>query len=439
MTSQNQQATLPQTQPLTATVSIFFDYDALRGQDYGPITTKFEFKAMMNGGFIVRASMKDFKFSTIKSLIKSGYFKDARSEPVSIRFYIKDGSGESVIDLNRTKEQTAIILSVNVKTKGYDESEIEMVAIDAASWYLNRGEAGGEAYKGKLSEAITQIIDRYSFGIISANVTETTDSKENRWYMMRMDPKTWIGSIMDWASAVTKTKTNFIIESDLYEIFIREQGLIPSRERGYYEAFGGKNDIRESELVIDNALSLVEAKLLTQGCSALSGLYIENVDVGEFNTQKKQLSRIPQNEGDNYYSFIKPDENIIDGNATGYTRIDSIPEVYNGGEIGLDYKEYIDGRARGLYLAMVNNLLRTRIRLRGQASYFDSKGLGIDTVYIRWMDTYEDSKYYWYTGNWLLYGFNHVMERGSWTTDLYLSRFDFDASGIKNPARPANP
>ena len=422
-----------------STVSIFFEYDQLSGIDFGPGTIKLEFKAMLNGGYILRASLRDYKFTSIKRLIKAGYFKESRSEPIYITFAISDGTGENEIGVNKTKVQRAIILSINVKTRGYDESTIEFIAIDPASWYLNRGEAGGEVYRGNLSSAIRQMIDNYGYGIIEHTVSDTIDSEQNRWYMMRMDPKTWIGSVLDWSSAITKTKTNFILEMDGFKLFMREQGLIPSKERLFIETFTGVNEILESELLIDNALSLVETKLLTQGCSALSGNYIENVFVGDDNTKSKQLARIPNNEEDNYYSFVKPATEIIDGNATGYTRIDSIPELYNGGEIGIEYKEYIDGRARSLYLSMVNNLLRSRIRMRGQASFSDSMGLGVDTIYIRWMDRVERGEHYWYTGNWLLYGFNHIVERGVWTTDLYISRYDFDASGIKNPPAKPNP
>lgn len=428
---------LPKTTPSIATVSIFFDYDGIRDIDFGLGNTKFEFKAMINGGYIVRATITDFKFEALRRLIKSGYFKEARKRPTYISFFIRDGSGEKVENLNVTKKQKAILLSINVKTKAFSASYIEFIAIDPASWYLNRGAAGGEVYKGKLSEAIKQVINAYSFGQVEATITETLDSEQNKWYMMRMDPKTWIGSIMEWSSSITKTKTNFIIESDGLKFYMREQGLIPSKERGYFEAFTGVNEVRESDLMIDNALSMVEAKLLTHGLSAVSGMYLENVPVDDSKTTKKQLARISKNDESRglYYSFNKPDLSPNAGNASGFSRVDSIPEIYSGGEIGLSYEEYMDGRARGLYLSMVNNLVRTRIKVRGQASFFDSMGLGVDTVFVLWKSFTDEgtSSPYWYTGNWLLYGFNHVVEKGSWTTDLYLSRFDADAEAVKNP------
>ncbi len=433
MTSQPNE--VQKTTPQTATVSIFFDYDEIRDVDLGLGIIKFEFKAMLNGGYIVRAAITDIRFNYLRRLIKAGYFKNARKDPTLIRFELNDGSGDSEVDINKTKMQTAILLSINVKTRGFDESRIEFVAIDPASWFLNRGVAKGSVYKGKLSTVISNIIEEYTRGQIKYEVTETEDSDQNKWYMMRMDPKTWIGSVMEWASAITKTKTNFIIESDGFNFSIREQGLIPSKERGFYESFTGVNEIKESELLIDNALSLVEARLLTHGCSAVAGTYIENVPVDDSTTTKKQLARVPESESDMPHSFFKPDLDNKAINSTGYSRVDSIPEIYSGGELGIEYNNYIDGRARGMYLAMVNNLIRTRIRVRGQASLFDSKGLGVDTMYIRWMDTFERGEYYWYTGNWLLYGFNHVLEKGAWYTELYLSRFDMDANGIKNPGR----
>lgn len=433
MTSQSNE--VQKTTPQTAIVSIYFDYDEIRDIDLGAGIIKFEFKAMLNGGYIVRAAITDVRFNYIKRLVKAGYFKNARKKPVLVKFQLSDGSGEDQENVNKTKMQSAILLSVNVKTRGYDESRIEFVAIDPASWYLNRGIAKGSVYKGKLSKVMSTIVEEYTRGEIKFTVTETEDSDQNKWYMMRMDPKTWIGSVTEWASAITKTKTNFIIESDGFEFFIREQGLIASKERGFYESFTGINEIKESELLIDNALSLVEARLLTQGCSAVSGAYIENVAVDDSTTQKKQLARIPKSEEDLPHSFFKPDLSAGNVNSTGYSRVDSIPEIYSGGELGISYDKYIDGRARGMYLSMINNLIRSRIRVRGQASLFDSKGLGVDTIYIRWMDTFERGQYYWYTGNWLLYGFNHVLEKGAWYTELYLSRFDMDSEGIKNPGR----
>lgn len=438
MTSQ-QTSNLPKTTPSTPTVSIYFDYDNVKDFDFGLYNVKFEFKAMMNGGYIVRSAISDIGFTTLRNLIKAGYFKEARKNPTFISFFIRDGSTDTVEGVNVTKKQKAILLSINVKTKGYTTSTIEFIAIDPVSWYLNRGAAGGEVYKGNLSDAIKQVIKAYTFDKIEATITDTIDSKQNKWYMMRMDPKTWIGSVMEWASSITKTKTNFLIESDGLKFYMREQGLVPSKERGFYTAYGSENEIRESDLMIDNALSMVEVQLLTHGCSALSGTYIEKTPINDEKTAKKQLARIGKDDSTRglYFSFNKPDEQAKPDNATGYSRVESIPEIYSAGDLGIDYKEYIDGRARGLYLSMINNLIRTRVKVRGQASFFDSMGLGVDTIFIDWKTTPAEglTEPYWYSGNWLLYGFNHILEKGSWTTDFYLSRYDSNAVAVLNPKK----
>jgi hypothetical protein len=116
--------------------------------------------------------------------------------------------------------------------------------------------------------------------------------------------------------------------------------------------------------------------------------------------------------------------------------------------MGINYRTYIDGRARGLYLNLAQATFRARIVVNGHGEWNSNKGLGVDTIVIRWSqvaqkftqadpeaianDLKKDAAEteWWMTGNWMVYGFHHKVTRGSWTTDLYITRYDFEATGL---------
>ena len=56
--------------------------------DLGRFYSTFEFKAMLNGGYVIKAELFDSHFNLQDDLIKNGYFKESRTEPVIVEFQI---------------------------------------------------------------------------------------------------------------------------------------------------------------------------------------------------------------------------------------------------------------------------------------------------------------------------------------------------------------
>jgi hypothetical protein len=96
--------------------------------------------------------------------------------------------------------------------------------------------------------------------------------------------------------------------------------------------------------------------------------------------------------------------------------------------MGLKYRDFIDGRARGAYLSSSSALLRMRIRVLGHYIWSGSEGLGADTIYISLTSSLPGGPPYFVQGNWIVYGFSHLYRPGSWITDLYCYRLDRDAT-----------
>lgn len=423
----------------TPQVIIKFHMAGGRTLDLGVFYTSFEFKAMINGGYMIRAELFDTHFNLQDKLIKLGYFKESRTEPVIVEFGISYGK-DSVVGDTATKPQRAILVSLRAYTdEGADKANIEFVAIDPPSWFLNKGDAYGGVFKGSVAKVLRQVVNRYA-SEISCEVSRTVDSDYNKWWMMKQDPKTFIASILDWSSSVTQNKTHWLVAADGFKLSIKEQASIKSRQRAYYKAFVGRqpSNVGSWDLVADNALSLAQSKLVAQGISASTGLYLdpgydseERFTVAkDSTTPNKQIPKVTSSQ-----SFTKPnDAPRTKGPDTGVSSISSIPEIYSAGDLGVPYQNYIDGRPRTMYLNMMNNLLRIKLEVKGHAIWSDCIGLGVDTVFLRWVQAAEGAtgnQHWWLSGNWVIYGFHHHVNRGGWMTDLYLARQDHDAVGKK--------
>lgn len=411
-------------------VSIYFDYDEIKNVDFGSQNTKLEFMAMQNGGYVLRVVLLDGHFNTLKRLIKAGYFKESRSKPINIRFKIYDGVGDEE-GVNCTKPQVAIVIGVVVIGYEHDRAIIEVTAIDPPSWYLNKGRADGSVYTGTVKQVVQNVVSEYGNGTINFNMSDTKDSPYNKWYMLRMDPKSFILSMLEWASGISQTKTSYLIESNGYSMNIIEQGLADSKQVAMYKYWADTTDISKMELTSDSALSIIQTKLQSSGVSSMTGDVYDSF-VYDSNTNRKKIARVADNDG-SYRSFKKAD---TESDTVGFTYVRPIPELYAGGDIGIDYKEYIDGKARSIWLGTMHDVLKAKIRVRGHAIYNSSAGLGVNTVFLKWMNSegvVEQDTYYWMTGNWIVYGFSHLVSGGDWTTDLYISRFDFDSDAVKVP------
>lgn len=415
----------------------------LAEKDIGRLMSSFEFKGMVNGGYIIKGQFVDPNFNVLNRLIDSGYFLESRIRPIVATFQMRWGSKEiAKFPESATKEkQSAILLSLKAVDGGADKSELEFIAIDPPSWFLNMGDGSGRVYKGRVSEAIKQVVQEYAPGI-KLDIGSTIDSKEGRWWMMRQDPKSFISSLFDWSASITQKKTQWIFTSDGFDLTIKEQAQLMSTQRGFYRYQEGQDHdtIHSWEFLADNALSVVQTKLITQGLSAVSGQYLdritdeeeEKVFVKDSRTENKKIARIQQDQG-----FTKPPDAAPQ--QVGWSSVATIPEIYSAGDLGLPYDEYIDGRPRAMWLNLVNSLMRVKLRVVGHGEWSSSKGLGCDTVFVKWgakRSTYEYKPFWWMTGNWLVYGFHHRMTRGFWWTDLYLARFDHDAMAKKVGFKP---
>lgn len=414
-----------------ADVDLFFDVGGGQAVDAGFLCTRLQFKAMMNGGYTVSGRLEDANFNIIRRLIlETQYFNLARSNIFRVRFRLKWNGND-----NRTQMQTAYVIAMRASGKDSDTAYIEFIAIDPPSWYLNAGDASGGVFRGRVSDVIKAVVAKYAPGI-ALDVSETTDSANNRFWMMGMDPKTFISSLVDWSSSLTRGRTQWIIAMDDTAMQIKAQDEIPSRNVGFYtgpHAGAAAPDVRDWEVLADNALSIMNTKLVTHGASSVSGEYLDvvsdagrdKVTVKDSTTPRKYKARVGQGR-----SFAKPPDGVPP--AVGMTAIGAIPEVYSAGELGMSYSEYIDGRPRGLWLNMSNMIMRCRFRVIGHGVFYSGVGLGVDTITVRWTDA--EGKPFFLAGNWIVYGFEHQYRTSSWATDLYCARIDYDATATAVPA-----
>jgi len=433
--------------------------------------SKCEFKAMVNGGYTIKLILYDAGFVLHSEMIKKGYFTEARSHAILLKFQIfwgdpradtwqGDTTGQVAVtaaelELNergrKTLEQQAIIISMKAYGENDDRSHIEFIAIDPAAFYLNMGDGSGAAFYGRVDKVIQDVVRKYYPLCFRLDISETSDHK-TIWYMMRQDPKTFLSSLIDWSSSITEKKTHWIIAPDGFDLDIKEQAAYISEQRADYTYSPSRevraSDILEFDVLAENALASIETKIITQGMSAVSGEYLDRITdkkeeylfVKDSTTPNKLIPKVGGRS-----SFKKPVEGAPP--VVGWTSVNSIPE-FNAGDMGLNYRNYIDGRARGLYLNLAQATFRARIVVNGHGEWNSNKGLGVDTIVIRWSqvaqkftqadpeaianDLKKDAAEteWWMTGNWMVYGFHHKVTRGSWTTDLYITRYDFEATGL---------
>lgn len=392
---------------------------------------------MVNGGYIIRANLFDPHSALLNRLIEDGYFEKSRVTPLEMEFQIKWDENGKYPDSATRPHQKALVVSLEARGGSPDVAHLEFVAIDPPSWYLNTGDASGRIYKGRVSDVISEVVNFYA-PTINLDISKTTDSEENYWAMMRMDPKTFISSLLDWSSSITQQQTHWMVvpEGNGSFIAIKEQADFQSRQRAYYRYHHDDthDTVKDWDIIADNALSVSATKLVTAGLSAVSGQYLDQItDSGEkkvfakdITTPGKSIARVDQRGSYEKVPDGRPGESE---SVSGWTQVSAIPELYSAGDLGKRYDEYIDGRPRGLYLNLLNRLFRARFQVIGHGVWSDCRGLGIDTFFVKW-DSADGSDYF-LNGNWLVYGFHHVVTRKSWVTNLYGARFDYDAVAYK--------
>jgi hypothetical protein len=447
---------LPQSRG-KAKLYLEFETKNLITRDFGRFLVKAEFKAMLNGGYIVRIKLFDPDFNMLTTLVEDKYLADSRRQPFPIWFRLiwgDDDAGDiGVSSRYATKRQRAIVSSMRVHGEGADIGYVELVAIDPPSWSLNRGTASGKVYKGNVGEVIQRVLINEAPDI-RPDVGRTTDSSENRFWTMRQDPRSFIASLTDWSSSVTPSKTNWLIAADGNLLTVKEQAAFQSERRALYTFWkpqdGSIDTIERYEMIADNALSLVQTKIITQGLSAISGQYLDpTTDPAEIKVVAKD-STTPRKfvpDTTDKQSFAKPTAPARNQRSSfGITSTHAIPEIYSAGELGRRYESYIDGTARGKWLGLNNRLLRCKFRVLGHGIWDSCRGLGVDTIHVTWIrapipgreraEQQPQNRLWFLHGNWLVYGFHHVLVRGWWHTDVYAARLDYDAEGVRAGDNP---
>lgn len=419
-------------------VDLYFSDD---DTNYGERYSSFNYKATLNGGYIISGEIDDPYYATLQKLTRDK-FKTSRTEVLQVKFRIRK-SDQAQYPETATRFQIANVISLEGEGRYTNRSYIKFIAIDPPSWYLNSGNGTGEVFTGNISQVVKQVVAKYAPSV-TCEISETIDSKQNKWAMLRQDPKAFIQSLMDWSPSVTAKRTNWIITvgnngdflSQSY-IRIKEQAELESKRRAVYtfNKRGANNTIQNWTMIVNNALSLVDTQLVTQGMSAVTGQYLDvasdqrqtKVVVNDANTRNKVIARTNE-----LQATSKPNEDINKSvyNANGVTSIKAIPE-HNAGDLGIKYQDYIDGRARNFYLQLNKLLNRVKVTVLGHGEWTGTEGLGIDTVFLEWYDV--DGEPYFLAGNWIIYGYEHFIESGQWRTDLYLCRSDWNATATKVP------
>lgn len=381
----------------------------------------FEWKALINDGYIIHCNVSDPYLETFRRLVQGDYLARARKgKPLVVKFML---SWSDTPDL-KTPERIAYITDFRV-TGSVNNAFLDFVAIDPPSWWLNAGKGDGKVFTGKVSDVIEQVVDEFAKEI-SVTVTKTRDSEDGKWAMMRQDPKTFIKSLLDWSASITPKKTQWMIASKDKELIIKEQFDFPDKGKviAIFKATDDKqkNDLLEFELLSDVSLTLLQNKMITQGLSTVSGKFIDKqtakdkTEVRDDTTCNKINAKI-----DSRLGYSKPEEDFA-------TSIMAVPE-FSDGALGIKYEEYIDGRARQIYLNMLPMIMKMRIQVMGDHRFHDPSRIGVTTVELQWKDIEEED--FFLSGKWLISGWIHYVTREEWVTDIYLYRIDHDAAAQK--------
>jgi len=423
--------------------------------EVGHLVHRFEWKSMVNGGYIARARVADPYFTILHDIFEktgNNLLRTARQfdRPTLMSFKLKWSNGIE------GRRRTALVTEIHAVGDDGFSGFFDFIAIDPISYYINSGDASGKAYHGRIGGddgVVAQVIRDYVPNNIRDHgvkiIVGDTNDQPNTYWMMRQDPKTFITSLLEWSSPFTEHQTawevangededGFVINiSESWEPNLEYPTTIPGDEEPFIMSYGGVTgaptpNISKWEMLTDHLLSAFDLKLVTSGMSSTSGRYFDRVldseenkvFVRDENTQNKLNPRITESQG-----FTKPKRD-----DRGWTHIMSVPEVYSGGDIGMPYGKYVDGRARQQYMEMLDLLMRIRVTVRGQPRLYDSAELGRTKTTLRWLRIDEESggsSPRFIDGDWLLCGWDHILRpNGKWDTDLYLSRLDYNAKAV---------
>lgn len=411
---------------------------------------RMEWTSFVNSGYMVTIELNDQNHMTLKKLVEGDgenptlkFLKDARRKPLPVYFsFDKAGGASTNPDKKKSKGHLAYVTDMQGHGFGQD-ARLIIKAIDPPSFRLNAGVASAKVYKGKLGGeegVIAQVVKEYAPDI-TAKVSKTNDNKSNKFAMMRMDPKTFIGSLLDWSASTSDDRSRWIVSSKDTVINIKKESDLEGQHLGIYSVAlaksPGPRDVEWWNVNLNNILSSYQTEITTGGISATSGIYIDaTIDsavVKDENTENKRNVK----EGPDR-AFAKPGSSENWPLGVPRTFVMSVPE-HNAGDVGIDYKDYIDGRARQTFMSMLNMVMRINVEIIGEENANSSELLGVSTCTLTWEDVSgESNKNYFLSGNWIVYGFNHYYTKstGRWTTKLYLYRIDYDAKAkyLKTPS-----
>lgn len=416
----------------------------------------FNWKSLVNKGFIVTFKVRDVAHSLLKEVIEGASDDDKYDNVLSylrigrqnnpdnqlmIKFRIRWDKGAT------TPWRHALVADIRARGLDNYDGTFAITAVDPISYYLNLGDASGQIFRGKIggdNGVIKQVINQYvpptigGFSIKSV-VDDTTDTEYNH-QMMRQDPKTFIKSLIEWSSSLNSDKVSWLIQvgeiskdaanpsdgesKSTFNInVVKNSTDSVDGPNGEYISFkyGGKqSDILSWEFIGENDIAVVSNRLFSSSISAATGAVIER-DVVDENTGNKFNPPLTDIRG-----FTKP--NQVD---KGATFIQPIPEFSSGQELGIDYRQYIDGRARQQYMDMLRGVMRLKVSVMGEPKLFDTSQLGLTLINIKWHSDNRDDpgeSERFLTGPWILYGWEHVCTpKGSWKTNIFLNRLDYDS------------
>lgn len=400
------------------------------GDDLGQWISLMKWQSFVNDGYMFYVRMIDPNLAMFAELTNQKVLADAKNKPLPVTFKIKYVGVEGNLETDTRKAYLVNLFALTPPGEIYSGS-FQFIATDPPSWYLNKGDADGSAWDGNVSQVIKQVVQKYAPGI-GVEVGDTDDNKKNVFWMMRQDPKTFIMTLLDWSSSVTKKQTNWVVASVDEKIIIKEQSELQSKDLGSYTIDDGSGNVNNAwnwKLLGDNFLANVQSALITSGISAVSGLYCstdndptkKNTKIDDSNTENKKNVNIT-----NTGSYSKPSDT-----EKGLTYIRAIPED-SAGLIGKKYQEYIDGRARGMFLGMLGISLRIKVTVWGAYKLHDSSNLGVSTVFLTLKDSSASGRPFdIINGKWMIYGWCHHYLNRQWTTDLYLVRLDYNSSAQK--------
>lgn len=402
----------------------------IEGINVGETYERLEWKAAINNGYIVRARISDPYFNLLKKVTENVYLKKARKEPVEVKFWMGWLKDDGTPD--RTEERIAYMINLYSRGAGED-GRLEFIAIDPPTWLLSRGKADGKHYKGSVSDVIKRVANEN--GISEVDVTTTIDNKSGDWWMMRQDPKTFILSLLNWSSSVTGKKTKWVVTSKDKKLVVKEEFDLQSVDYGLYKASTKEivaSDLEDFELLMDNFSHIMYSEEHTAGISAVSGYFIDRI------TEPEKSRVYDKNTGNKSNTKFGDDRGFDISDKEYATFKIPIPEN-SAGLVGIKYQDYIDGRARQEFLDMVGYIMRARIRVDGgrkdenDKMFDDPTDLGVSTVTLQWigLDESGEGKPYFLAGHWMVTGYHHVVEPGSWHTDLYINRLDYNAAAKK--------